>query len=367
MIPIVGVRFGHDCRISYCDPKDLALDRGMRVVVETPQGEQLGTVIVPTRWWPEDAVAVRLLRVVRVANDQDEERARQANEQASQARAYAQERIAALGLPMRLVDVEWTLDQSKVTFYFVADGRVDFRELVHQLTEYLHCRVELRQIGARDHARILGGLGPCGRPLCCALFLREFAPVSIRMAKDQNLVLNPGRISGMCGRLMCCLRYEEETDQPGDEANGGENGSQTGEAQEKGAAPPDEEPVQELLGKGEEKRGAELNGGGCRREAPCRCPGAMAHLPEAAQDKGKPLPPPRPSGKARTAARTASEGSGTGQEPAGADATAPAGGRSPSSGRPTGHRSRRIGREVAAERPTTRSKSHSRRKGPNVA
>lgn len=355
----------------------------MRVVVETPQGEQLGTVIVPTRWWPEDAVADRLLRVVRVANDQDEERARQANEQASQARAYAQERIAALGLPMRLVDVEWTLDQSKVTFYFVADGRVDFRELVHQLTEYLHCRVELRQIGARDHARILGGLGPCGRPLCCVSFLREFAPVSIRMAKDQNLVLNPGRISGMCGRLMCCLRYEEETDQPGDEANGEENGSQTGEAQEKGAAPPEGEPGQELLGKGEGKREAELNGGGCRREESCRCPWAMAHLPEAARDKSKPLPSPRPSGKARTAARIASAGSETGQEPAGPDATAPAGGRSTSPGRPAGHRSRRMGQgvaaapspsspprsrqEPAAKRAAATSKPHRRRKGPNVA
>ncbi|MBE3576401.1 MAG: stage 0 sporulation protein [Limnochordales bacterium] len=209
---VVGVRLPKSARIYYFDPRDLALERRMRVLVATEHGQVWGEVVVPPRLVPVADIPQPLQPVIRVWRPEDADELERLKAREREARAFCQERIEARGLPMRLVDVEWTFDGGKVTFYFVAEGRVDFRELVYDLASRYHCRVELRQIGVRDHARLVGGYGPCGRPLCCATFLREFAPVAIRMAKEQNLSLNPGRISGMCGRLMCCLRYEDDSE-----------------------------------------------------------------------------------------------------------------------------------------------------------
>lgn len=209
---VVGIRLPKSARVYYFDPGDLSLEHGTRVWVTTEHGQVWGEVVIPPRLVPVADLPQPLQPVVRLWNQEDAEELDRIKVREQEARAFCQERIEARGLPMRLVDVEWTFDGGKITFYFVADNRVDFRELVHDLAARYHCRVELRQIGVRDHARLLGGYGPCGRPLCCATFLRDFAPVAIRMAKEQNLSLNPGRISGMCGRLMCCLRYEDDSE-----------------------------------------------------------------------------------------------------------------------------------------------------------
>lgn len=211
MMPcVVGVRFRPAGKIYYFDPGGLQLATGTRVVVETVRGTEIGTVVMPGREVSEEQVTQPLKKVIRVATPEDLEKEKENREKAQEALAVARQKVEEKGLDMKLVDAEYTLDRSRVVIYFTADGRVDFRELVRDLASTLRSRVELRQIGVRDEAKILGGIGPCGRRLCCASFLSEFYPVSIRMAKEQNLSLNPTKISGVCGRLLCCLRFESE-------------------------------------------------------------------------------------------------------------------------------------------------------------
>jgi len=211
MMPVVvGIRFRPAAKIYYFDPAGLQLLNGTRVVVETVRGIEIGTVVIPGREIPNEQITQPLKKVVRVATQDDLEKEKENREKAREALAVARQKVEEKGLDMNLVDAEYTLDRSRVVIYFTADGRVDFRELVRDLASTLHSRVELRQIGVRDEAKILGGIGPCGRPLCCSSFLSEFSPVSIRMAKEQNLSLNPTKISGVCGRLLCCLRFESE-------------------------------------------------------------------------------------------------------------------------------------------------------------
>ncbi|HHY35270.1 MAG TPA: stage 0 sporulation family protein [Firmicutes bacterium] len=207
---VVGIRFRPAGKIYYFDPGELELPVGTRVVVETVRGTEIGMVVVPGREVPEEQVTQPLKKVIRVVTPDDLEKQKENREKAQEALAVARQKVQDRGLDMKLVDAEYTLDRSRVVIYFTADGRVDFRELVRDLASTLRSRVELRQIGVRDEAKILGGIGPCGRQLCCASFLSEFYPVSIRMAKEQNLSLNPAKISGVCGRLLCCLRFESE-------------------------------------------------------------------------------------------------------------------------------------------------------------
>jgi cell fate regulator YaaT (PSP1 superfamily) len=210
-MPIVaGIRFKEKGKVYYFDPGDIPLKLGDKVLVETVKGIEMGTVVIEPRDVPEEDLVLPLKKVLRVAGEEDLAVARQNEEKASEAMKIAAEKIAQHGLEMRLVDAEYTFGGSRVAIYFTADGRVDFRELVKDLASALRTRVELRQIGVRDEAKFYGGLGPCGRELCCASFLCEFQPVSIRMAKEQNLPLNPSKISGTCGRLLCCLRFESE-------------------------------------------------------------------------------------------------------------------------------------------------------------
>lgn len=208
MVNVVGVRFRSAGKVYYFDPGDTGLSEGDKVIVETVRGLECGEVVAEPRPLPEEEITQPLRRVVRKANPEDEATVEANREKERKAFKTGLEKIAAHGLPMKLVDVEYTFDGSKIVFFFTADGRVDFRELVKDLAGVFRTRIELRQIGVRDEAKMLGGLGPCGRPLCCAAFLKDFEPVSIRMAKDQNLSLNPTKISGICGRLMCCLKYE---------------------------------------------------------------------------------------------------------------------------------------------------------------
>ncbi|WP_258361050.1 PSP1 domain-containing protein [Moorella sulfitireducens] len=210
MVTVVGVRFKKAGKIYYFDPGELELARGDHVIVETARGLEYGEIVIPPRQVAEDQVVQPLRPVVRRATAADTEQAHINRQKEKEAFTICREKIAEHGLPMKLVDVEFTFDVSKIIFYFTAEGRVDFRELVKNLAAIFRTRIELRQIGVRDEAKTLGGLGCCGRPVCCATFLGEFDPVSIRMAKEQNLSLNPTKISGLCGRLMCCLRYENE-------------------------------------------------------------------------------------------------------------------------------------------------------------
>ncbi|TCL55151.1 cell fate regulator YaaT (PSP1 superfamily) [Hydrogenispora ethanolica] len=211
MINIVGVRFKQAGKIYYFDPAELEVQAGANVIVETVRGVEFGQVIVGPRLVPDEKVTQPLKKVLRLATAEDEVQLRENHEKEQKAFGICQEKIAKHNLEMKLVDVEYTFDRSKIIFYFTADGRVDFRELVKDLATVFKTRIELRQIGVRDEAKMLGGLGPCGRPLCCATFLGEFEPVSIKMAKEQNLSLNPVKISGICSRLMCCLRYESSS------------------------------------------------------------------------------------------------------------------------------------------------------------
>jgi len=210
MVKVVGVRFKNAGKIYYFDPADLELSDGDKVVVETVRGLEFGEVVGGMDMVPEDRITPPLKRVVRKATLEDEARVKANREKEQKAFEVALGKIEAHGLPMKLVDVEYTFDNTKIIFFFTSEGRVDFRELVKDLAGVFKTRIELRQIGVRDEAKMVGGLGTCGRPLCCVTFLEDFEPVSIRMAKDQNLSLNPSKISGMCGRLMCCLRYEHE-------------------------------------------------------------------------------------------------------------------------------------------------------------
>ncbi len=210
MVKVVGVRFKNAGKVYYFDPGDLELYDGDKVVVETVRGLEFGEIVGGAEMVPEDKITPPLKKVVRKATPEDEARVTANREKEQKAFEAALAKIEAHGLPMKLVDVEYTFDNSKIIFFFTSEGRVDFRELVKDLAGVFKTRIELRQIGVRDEAKMVGGLGTCGRPLCCVTFLEDFEPVSIRMAKDQNLSLNPSKISGMCGRLMCCLRYEHE-------------------------------------------------------------------------------------------------------------------------------------------------------------
>ncbi len=210
MQTIVGIRFKKAGKIYYFDPDGSAVEPGRFVIVETSRGQEFGEVVVGPRQIREEEVVHPLKKVLRVADEEDCQKILENRQKEEEAFDIGLKKIAEHNLDMKLVDVEFTFDRSKIIFYFTADGRVDFRELVKDLASVFRNRIELRQIGVRDEAKMIGGLGPCGRVLCCHTFLGEFEPVSIRMAKDQNLSLNPTKISGVCGRLMCCLRYESE-------------------------------------------------------------------------------------------------------------------------------------------------------------
>ena len=211
MTKIVGIRFRNVGKIYYFDPLDYDLETAMHVIVETARGVEMGTVLIPPKEVEDDKVIQPLKPVIRVATDEDEKVMERNKEKEAEAYVICKEKIAKHGLEMKLVAAEYTFDNNKLLFYFTADGRIDFRELVKDLASVFRTRIELRQIGVRDETKIRGGIGICGRPLCCHTYLSEFAPVSIKMAKEQNLSLNPTKISGVCGRLMCCLTNEEET------------------------------------------------------------------------------------------------------------------------------------------------------------
>lgn len=211
MTKIVGVRFRTAGKIYFFDPKNMDIKRGEHVIVETARGTEYGRVVTGTREVESDEVVQPLKPVIRVATAEDDERVRRNREKEKEALAICQEKVRKHKLDMKLIGVEYAFDNNKILFYFTADGRIDFRELVKDLAAVFKTRIELRQIGVRDETKILGGVGICGRPLCCHSYLSEFLPVSIKMAKEQNLSLNPTKISGVCGRLMCCLKNEEET------------------------------------------------------------------------------------------------------------------------------------------------------------
>lgn len=211
MVQVVGIRFKKAGKIYYFDPAGLDIHTGDSVIVETARGIEFGDCVIGPKEIREDEIVSPLKSVLRKATDEDI-RIHQENK-AKEKDAYniCIDKINQHNLDMKLIDVEYTFDNNKVIFYFTADGRVDFRELVKDLATIFKTRIELRQIGVRDEAKMVGGLGPCGRPLCCSSFLGDFASVSIKMAKEQNLSLNPTKISGICGRLMCCLNYEQKT------------------------------------------------------------------------------------------------------------------------------------------------------------
>ena len=211
MIKIIGVRFRTAGKVYYFDPADFDIKLYQRVIVETARGLEMGTVIMAGKEVEESEVVQPLKSVIRIATAEDFAIEGKNKEKEKAAFKICREKIAKHKLEMKLADVEYTFDNNKILFYFTADGRIDFRELVKDLASVFKTRIELRQIGVRDETKILGGVGVCGRALCCHSYLSEFAPVSIRMAKEQNLSLNPTKISGMCGRLMCCLKNEEET------------------------------------------------------------------------------------------------------------------------------------------------------------
>ena len=207
---ILGVRFKRGGKVYYFDPQELELKKGDHAIVETIRGLEYGEVVLDPKDVPEEELKFELKPVVRKAGPDDHLTHVENKEKEKHAFSICQEKIANHGLDMRLLHVEYTFDASKIIFYFIADGRVDFRELVKDLASVFRTRIELRQIGVRDEAKLLGGLGSCGRELCCSNWMGEFQPVSIKMAKDQDLSLNPTKISGICGRLMCCLNFEEE-------------------------------------------------------------------------------------------------------------------------------------------------------------
>lgn len=211
MIKIVGVRFRNAGKIYYFDPIDMEMETGTHVIVETARGVEFGVVMIPPKDVEDDKVTQPLKPVIRIATDEDEKQQQKNKDKQEGAYKICQEKIKKHGLEMKLVQAEYTFDNNKLLFYFTADGRIDFRELVKDLASVFRTRIELRQIGVRDETKILGGIGICGRQLCCSSYLSEFVPVSIKMAKEQNLSLNPTKISGVCGRLMCCLKNEQET------------------------------------------------------------------------------------------------------------------------------------------------------------
>ncbi len=210
MAEVIGVRFKNTGKVYYFDPGRERLEKGDMAIVETARGVECGEVAMGNREISDESIVQPLRQMVRKATREDIQRVMENRKKEKSAFKACERRIASRGLEMKLVDVEYTFDNSKILFYFTADGRVDFRELVKDLAGMFHTRIELRQIGVRDEAKMLGGMGICGRPFCCGSFLGGFQPVSIKMAKEQGLSLNPVKISGACGRLMCCLKYEQE-------------------------------------------------------------------------------------------------------------------------------------------------------------
>lgn len=211
MIKVIGVRFRKAGKVYYFDPAQMEIKMGDHVIVETARGIEFGEVVLGVREVDEKKVIQPLKSVIRMATKNDEELERKNKEKEHEAFQICQEKIRKHELQMKLIDAEYTFDNNKLLFYFTADGRIDFRELVKDLASVFRTRIELRQIGVRDETKILGGIGICGRPLCCNTHQSEFLPVSIKMAKEQNLSLNPTKISGVCGRLMCCLKHEQDT------------------------------------------------------------------------------------------------------------------------------------------------------------
>lgn len=211
MIKVVGIRFRNAGKIYYFDPMDFEMEAGSHAIVETARGIEYGTVLIAPREIADDQVVQPLKPVIRVATEEDRRIVERNKEREKSAYKTCLEKIEKHGLEMKLVQAEYTFDSNKLLFYFTADGRIDFRELVKDLASVFRTRIELRQIGVRDETKMLGGMGICGRELCCCSYLSDFVPVSIKMAKEQNLSLNPTKISGVCGRLMCCLKNEEET------------------------------------------------------------------------------------------------------------------------------------------------------------
>lgn len=210
MIKVAGVRFKCAGKVYYFDPDGMEVEVGDDVIVETARGMEFGTISMGITEIKEEDVVSPLKKIVRKATAEDEKRHEENEKKKKKALSICQEKIKKHGLDMKLIDVEYTFDNNKIIFYFIADGRVDFRELVKDLASVFRMRIELRQIGVRDEAKMLGGIGSCGRSLCCSSWLSDFEPVSIKMAKVQNLSLNPTKISGICGRLMCCLKYEND-------------------------------------------------------------------------------------------------------------------------------------------------------------
>lgn len=210
MITVIGVRFRYAGKVYYFDPVGIELEQGEKVIVETARGVECGEVVNTIMEVDESEVVAPLKKVMRKATDEDIQQVETNSEKAKEAYNICLEKIQKHELDMKLIDVEYTFDNNKILFYFTADGRVDFRDLVKDLASVFRTRIELRQIGVRDEAKMMGGIGICGRTLCCNSHLTEFHPVSIKMAKEQNLSLNPTKISGSCGRLMCCLKYEQE-------------------------------------------------------------------------------------------------------------------------------------------------------------
>lgn len=211
MVEVIGVRFRQNGKIYFFSPNSLEIEVGQNVIVETARGIEYGKVVLGRRKIKSEKVISTLKSVIRIATPEDDKINEENTKKGAEAFKICLEKIAKHGLEMKLIDTEYTFDNNKVLFYFTADGRIDFRELVKDLASVFKTRIELRQIGVRDETKILGGIGICGRSLCCHTHLSEFVPVSIKMAKEQNLSLNPTKISGVCGRLMCCLKHEQET------------------------------------------------------------------------------------------------------------------------------------------------------------
>lgn len=208
MVKITGIRFKRAGKIYFFDPGDLELKVGQKAIVETVRGVEMGDIVISGKMVQEEDVVQPLKKIMRAATEEDLRHAQENSAKEPRALEVCHEKVRAHNLPMKLVGAEYTFDNSKIIFYFTAEGRVDFRELVKDLASVFKTRIELRQIGVRDEAKLVGGLGPCGLPMCCTTWLGDFDPVSIKMAKEQNLSLNPAKISGICGRLMCCLKYE---------------------------------------------------------------------------------------------------------------------------------------------------------------
>lgn len=210
MTEVISVKFKDGGRAYYFDPCGIKVNAGDSVIVETQNGTEFGTVSVPNREVEDDSIVKPLRKTLRIANERDFNKLSENRKKEGEAFGVCEKKIAELGLDMKLVSVEYSFDSNKIVFFFTSDGRVDFRELVKNLASHFHTRIELRQIGVRDEAKMLGGIGICGQPYCCKRFLSDFQPVSIKMAKEQGLSLNPTKISGSCGRLMCCLNYEQD-------------------------------------------------------------------------------------------------------------------------------------------------------------